>query len=144
MKDPLAQFRRSPPVADAGLSPEDGIYIAFGAKDKVERLRIRRAGNVPTRSPAYHLLLDVIYDGGFGTNFALLYNFLMVNVTGRNLQPVVLAIETGTADFIQEFDPAKWDKPTDPSAPFIEAMEIFPMEERRHEDAPASKIPADA
>lgn len=128
MSDPLAQFRRQPANAGPkppGREPED--YAAFGAKDKVERLRIRRA-MAPTRAPGYAYLLDIAYDGPFGTNIVLVYTFLMVMVRGRNLQPVIMALETNTADFIQEYDPDKWPKPTDPKAPFIESIEVVVKE----------------
>ena len=124
--DPLAAFRKKP---IAGGTPpvkvkEKEGYLAFGAKDKVDRLKIRRAMN-PTRSPGYHYLLDVVYDDGYGMNFVLVYTFLMVLVRGQNLQSVVFALETSTADFIQEFDPDRWDKPTDKTAPLIEAIEVI-------------------
>lgn len=52
-------------------NPKDE-YAAFGAKDKVTRLRIRRA-MAPTRSPGYAYLLDVVYDSQYGTNFVLVF-----------------------------------------------------------------------
>lgn len=124
MADPLAQYRKRPagtPTTPAAGEPEG--YLAFGAKDKVDRLKIRRA-NEPTRSPGYAYLLDVVYDGPFGTNFVLVYTFLMVLVKGSHLQPIVMALETGTADFIQEFDPDRWSRPRDENAPLIESIEV--------------------
>jgi len=115
MSDPLAQYRKPP--------PPPGEYVAFDAKDNVSRLKIGRA-NDPTRSPGYNYLLDVVYDGEFGTNFTLIYTFLMVLVRGRNLQPVVMALQMGTADFIQEFDPDRWQMPKDEKAPFIESIHV--------------------
>lgn len=38
-------------------------------------------------------------------------------------------LKTPTADFIQEFDPEKWAKPTDPNAPFIESIEVVVKED---------------
>jgi hypothetical protein len=113
MADPLAQFRKTPqtPAPGATTPPKDtDAYAAFGTKDKVFRLRIRRA-MAPTRSPGYAYLLDVVYDGSFGTNFVLVYTFLMVLVRGKNLQSLVFALENGMVDFIQEFDPDRWASP---------------------------------
>ncbi len=124
MNDPLAQFRKRPggiAAPPTGEGPE--VYAAFGAKDKVERLKIRRA-LAPTRAPGYAYLLDLAYDGSFGTNFVLVYTFMVVMVRGRNLQPVTMALESGTCDFIQEFDAEQWTKPSDPKAPFIESIEV--------------------
>ena len=52
----------------------------------------------------------------------------MVMVRGRNLQPVIMALEMATADVIQEFDPDRWDKPTDEKAPFIDSIEVVVQE----------------
>ena len=125
MADPLAQYRKQPPGAAAETTPPKDAdeYAAFDAKDRVDRLKIRRT-NDPTRSPGYAYLLDVVYDGSYGTNFVLVYTFLMVLVRGRNLQPVILALEMGTAEFIQEFDADRWQKPADGKLPFIESIEV--------------------
>ena len=123
--DPLAEFRKTPPAPRGGPIPpkEADEYVAFGTKDKVNRLRIRSV-MAPVNAPGYHILLNVVCDGEYGTNFVLLYTVLMVLVRGKNLQKVVFAIENGQADFIQEFDPDKWQKPTDANAAIIESIEI--------------------
>ena len=92
--DPLAEFRKTPPVPRGGVIPPKAAdeYVAFGTKDKVNRLRIRSV-MAPVNSPGYHILLNVVYDGEFGTNFVLLFTVLMVLVRGKNLQKVVFAIE---------------------------------------------------
>ncbi|HEV2693072.1 MAG TPA: hypothetical protein VG347_09285 [Verrucomicrobiae bacterium] len=129
--DPLAAYRKQPLSGGetSKKGKENGGYVAFDAKDKVDRLRIRRAAG-PTRSPGYHYLLDVAYDGDYGTNFVLVYTFMMVMVKGQNLKSVIFALETGTADYIQEFDGSKWEKPTDKAAPFIESIEVIVQDSR--------------
>jgi len=130
MADPLAQFRKTPAPsggAGPGKPKEPDEYLAFAAKDKVTRLRIRRA-MAPTRSPGYPYLLDVVYDGSYGTNFVLVFTFLMVLVRGKNLQQLVFALESGNVDFIQEFDPDRWGKPKDETAAFIESIEVVVQE----------------
>ncbi|MGA2868931.1 MAG: hypothetical protein ABSF34_07210, partial [Verrucomicrobiota bacterium] len=52
------------------------------------------------------------------------YTILGVKVSGKNLQPVIMALLAGTADFIQEYDRNQWPKPTDVQAPFIESIEV--------------------
>lgn len=52
----------------------------------------------------------------------------MVLVRGKNLQPVISALENGMADYIQEFDPDRWQKPTDPNAAIIESVEVVVQE----------------
>ena len=128
-QDPLAQYRRTPaaPGGTQARPRETDEYVAFDGKDKVSRLRIRRA-MAPTRSPGYAYLMDVVYDGGYGTNFVLVYTFLMVLVRGKNLQALIYALENGMADFIQEFDSERWAKPADANAAFIESIEIVVQE----------------
>lgn len=127
--DILSQFRRTPsaPLKESVPPKEPEAYAAFGTKDKVHRLRIRSAAEL-THSPGYNLLLDVVYDGQMGTHFMLVYTVLMVLVQGKNLQKVVFAIENSMADHIQEFDAARWQKPADASAPFIDSIQIKVIE----------------
>jgi len=130
MNDPLAQFRRKP-SASAGMSgtgqtpppkSPDG-YVAFDTKDRVARLKIFKK-NYPTHTPGYHYLLDVVYSGQNVTQIVLVFTFLMVFIKGKNLQPIVSALELGTADFIREFDPATWPKPDDSQATVIENINV--------------------
>jgi hypothetical protein len=133
MNDPLAEFRRKPLDSKAAKTAgpaEPSGYLAFNAKDKVERLRICRASGL-IRTPRYVDLLDVVSDEA-GTNFVLIYNFIMVLVAGRNLREVIMALESGTAEWIQEFDADQWPKPADESAPFIQSIEVVV---KTHEDA---------
>jgi hypothetical protein len=127
MNDPLAQYRRQPPGSMATETPppkSPDEYLAFDAKDKVERLSIRY-GKADSRTPSYGYLLDIAHDGRFGTKFVLYYSFMMVvEVEGKNLLPVIMAIQMGTADFIQEYDPDRWQKPKDSKAPFIESIKV--------------------
>lgn len=123
--DPLANFRKRTANGPAEITLPNGgdEYVAFAAKDRVERLKIKRA-KYPTHAPGYAYLLDIIYDGQDGTDFVLVYTILGVKVTGKNLQPVIMALLAGTADYIQEYDRAKWPKPVDAKAPLIESIEI--------------------
>jgi hypothetical protein len=129
MPDPFAPYRKKPlSEAEETPPPKGGDeYLAFDAKDKVDRLRIRRA-SAPTRAPGYAYLLDLVYDGPYGTEIVLVYTFLMVIVRGKNLLPVVMAIEMGTADYIQQFDADRWQRPKDDKAPIIDSIEVIVQE----------------
>ncbi len=125
MNDPLAQYRKKPVANVAEPTPPKGPeeYVAFDAKDKVSRLSIRQA-NAQARSPGYGYLLDITHDGPYGTNFVLYYSYmLMVLVDGQNLQPVIMAIQMGTAEFIQEYDPDRWT--------------LNPRTKKRHSSSPS-------
>lgn len=130
VKDPLEKFRARPlanaaPPVEAVAPAQAAEYVAFGVKDRVERLKIRRANGAMTRTPAYLHLLDIVHDGEFGTNIALIYTFLMVVIKGKHLQHLIMALETSTADFVQEFDARQWGKPQDTAAAFIESIEVL-------------------
>jgi hypothetical protein len=123
--DPLAAFRRkASDIESASLNrpKEPETYAAFGGKDRVERLEIRRA-MAPFRAPRYLLLDDLSFDGFYGTNFVLVFSSMMVLVEGRNLQSLVAAIKTSTVEFIQEYHPDLWEKPADDAA-FISSIQI--------------------
>jgi len=134
MADPLEPYRKSPglgrgvstaattPAAPAASGQPPEAYLAFATKDKVDRLKLRPALS-PWRAPAYVHLLDVTSDGPFGKNFTLIFTFITVLVRGRNLQPVVAALEGGHAEFIQQYHPDLWPPPAD-DAPVIELLEI--------------------
>lgn len=126
MNDPLAQYRKKPigSVTEPPQVKGPEEYVAFDVKDKVDRLSIRKADG-QARTPSYGYLLDIAHDEP-GTSFMLYYSYmLMVLVVGRNLKPVIMAIQMGTAEFIQEYDPARWPKPKDDKAPFIESIEFI-------------------
>jgi hypothetical protein len=122
--DPLAQFRKTKPVptGDMMTPKEPNGYVAFGTKDRVLRLRIRSA-MAPVQAPGYNILLNVSYDGDYGTNFVLMFTVMDVLVRGKNLQKMVYAIENNMADFIQEFDSDRWEKP-DATAAIIDSIEV--------------------
>jgi hypothetical protein len=127
MNDPLAQYRKKPVGNSTTETPPPKSpveYSAFDAKDNVDRLSIRQA-NTQSRTPGYAYLLDITHDGPFGTNFVLYYSFMMVvMVEGKNLQPVIMAIQMGTAEFIQEYDADRWPVPKDNKAPFIDSIKV--------------------
>jgi hypothetical protein len=126
MADPLAPYRRkntsgpatSPPVMAAS------DYVAFAGKDRCERLEIRRK-MAPARAPRYFNLDDIAFDPVYGTNVALIFTRMVVLVRGKNLQAIIVALKSDMAEFIQEFDPDRWEMPKDTTAPFIESIEVI-------------------
>jgi hypothetical protein len=134
--DPLAKFRRPAiePAKPAVEYKEAETYAAFAAKDRVERLQIRRVQDMH-RAPRYLHLADIGWDGHYGLTCSLFFDDLIVLIRGKNLQGMVAALLSGTAEFIQEYHPELWDKPPD-DAPIIEYMEIHV---RGEQSAPESK-----
>ena len=142
MSDTFAQWRKSPiqPHVSATVADSSSAYLAFEAKDRVERLEIRPA-SAPIHAAGYGSLLDIVFDRS-GTNFVLLFSFMMVLVRGRNLHSVFAALKNGTASFIEEFDSDRWTDPKDPKLPFIESIKVVakkegpPLEEMESSFAP--------
>lgn len=138
MVDPLEQFRRKKPAATAvGIAEDradidDGEYRAFHAVDRRQiRLKIR-----PTLAPwdrvTYSYLLHMPEDD-HGTYLALVFTYLTVVIKGRNLQELAEAIADERCEFIQAYNPAKWSKPKDVSAAYIERIEIQAAARERSE-----------
>jgi hypothetical protein len=118
--DRLLGVRDKKPAAKG--SSGKPAYEAFDAKDRSKYLQIRTASGAH-RAPAYAYLLDVISNGDKGTEIALLFSFMEVKITGRNLQNMAHALVKRECAFIQEFDYGKFEPP-EPIEPFIEGLEI--------------------
>ena len=138
VNDPLAAFRRGPAIPDqTSESPaetiDDGEYRAFHAVDRGQKsLSIRAMGTAWVRA-VYSFLQYIAEDAGRGRMFYIVYGFMVVEVRGRNLIPVVNAIDSGNCVFIQQFDSGAWKKPKDTSAPFIESIQFHHGAEKRGE-----------
>lgn len=134
--DPLSSFRRPSHAVSAPptLNAQGEEYAAFATKDRTARLRVRCAFE-PSHALAYHCLLDVVYDDTTWTNFSLVFTFGVVLVRGEHLAPVVSAIEMGSADFIQEFDSARWRRPDARNATIITTIQVRMQGESAAPDA---------
>ena len=133
--DPLARFQREQ-LAHAisnreEQSSKEGIqtYQAFTLMDKTDkttRLQIRRAIGL-THSAAYSSLLDVCYDGFHGTELVLIYSFMQVKIKGKNLQPLISAIEKHECVAIRDYHP-QFFTPAKPHEAIIDSIEVLTRE----------------
>ena len=120
------------PMLSSSPRPEakpDRAYVAFTVRDQAERLEINRAA-APTRFPATSYLLDISYDRFHQSAFTLVYTFMVVDVQGWNLEPVVDAISLGNCGCITEFDKHQHDQPGK-GQPLIESIQITTVDEAR-------------
>jgi len=127
--DPLQRFRRP------GGAPEPAPQPATPAASKDEyepfksvtrrqlRLKIRPYLRAWERI-GYAYLHRIVEDGDYGKQIALVYQFAVIVIKGRNLQVIAEAIGDEQCEFIQAFDPDKWEQPSDESKPFIESIDI--------------------
>src|ERR1017187_5163308 len=106
----------------------DRAYLAFETSDRAERLHIVR-GAGPSRFPSYSYLLDISFDHHLQSAFTLIYTFMIVEVTGRNLETVVPAIGRGKSNCSRESH-AKLNAPPAEAEPFIEKITITAADEK--------------
>lgn len=105
-------------------------YAAFKPVDReVKRLGIRPVSG-PWFRMSNHYLQYITEDGGRGRIFHLTCGFLVVEVRGKQLQPVIHAIDRECCEFIQAFDPAKWELP-EVGAPLIESIKCWHPKDAR-------------
>jgi hypothetical protein len=109
-------------------APTDRAYVAFEIRERAERLQIIR-GAGPSRFPNYNYLLDISFDHHLQSSVTLIYSFMIVEITGSNLEPVVHAISLGNCDRIREYHPKVYDPPAQ-GDPLIEKIQITVADEK--------------
>lgn len=127
-RDPKQVLKDARRVSKHGTSDdprgEDAIdaYIPYETSAHTqERMHIIRHDDT-MHYPSYRYLMDIIHtedcDG-----IVLVYSFLMVKVTGQNLDELIEHIAQGDITFIQKFNPKRWARP-EKGQPIIERVEI--------------------
>jgi hypothetical protein len=118
---------KAPPMARPA-APPDRAYVAFEIREHADRLHIMRCAG-PSRFPSYSYLLDISFDHHLQSAFTLIYTFMIVEVTGSNLEPVVNAISFGNCERIREYHPKLYDPPAQ-GEPLIEKIQITAADEK--------------
>jgi hypothetical protein len=134
-RDPLTDEKllplKAPPEARPAArpaAPRERAYVAFEIREHADRLHIIR-GAGPSRFPNYHYLLDISFDHHLQSAFTLIYTFMIVEVTGANLEPVVYAISSGNCERIREYHPKLHDR-AGQGEPVIEKIQITAADEK--------------
>ncbi len=122
--DPLAEFRRPGSIPAALPDVEDTGYRAFSvASGSARPLRIDIR---PARSLAfsrfYAGLSEIQYDHLDYSGVILVFATKRVRLKGRNLRPVIEALNAGTCEYVAELDDG--DTAPDDDAPVIEQISI--------------------
>jgi hypothetical protein len=117
----------SPPAVGSAAS-HARAYAAFETRERADRLHIMRCAG-PSRFPNYNYLLDISFDHHLQSAFTLIYTFMIVEVTGSNLWPVVDAISHGNCERIREYHPKLYDHPA-LGEPLIEKVQITAADEK--------------
>jgi hypothetical protein len=137
-EDILAKFRRpgSPPPEPEPEKTGPEPYEAFKAVNRRQlRLHIRPVGS-PGERMTYGYLHRIVDDEGRDEQLALVFSFAVVILRGRDLYPVADAIAEERAEWVQQWDAARWPMPPE-DKPFIESIVIHvgrePMQEAQEE-----------
>ena len=125
MNDPLSAFRKEDNRNNSQSAAGSGLkaYEAFRCREKTENLEIRPVLN-ESRAPSYRYLMDIGFNGDYGTELMIYFSFMMVKVAGKNMQPIVRAIIEGKLASIHEFHPNEFAAPAK-DAPIITSIEYI-------------------
>lgn len=139
-QDPLEPFRGKPAAPKVLAGPQRVPYEAFRrAETRLYRLKVRPRLRAWERVP-YSYLLRIVEDGVFGTQIGLIYSFAVIILQGRNLQVVAEAIDAERCEFVQQFDPERWAKPSDAKVPIIERIDFHVQSRVEASDALLAEI----
>lgn len=106
------------------VSHEQPPYVALETKDKVLSFVVRSLSNGFRYSFAYHTLSTTALHEPQADMLTLITDRAVIDLYGKNLLPVALALEMHTASSITEYSPEMFLQPTDKAAPFIERIEV--------------------
>ena len=102
----------------------DRTYIPFKVIDNPPRGLYIRTITQGSLHPRYNHLADIRFDHDHETYFTLIYNFMVVRVSGQYLGPIVHAINAELCEFIHEYHVKLYDAPAK-GTPVIEKIEII-------------------
>ena len=105
-----------------GFASANREYVAFETRRRVQCLHTHCATQ-PSMFPAYHYLMNTIYDHNFDGVFRLIYSFMAVEVSGRSLGPIVHSLSFHACACIREFH-SKLYEPPRKGSPLIEKIQI--------------------
>jgi hypothetical protein len=86
-------------------------YEAFDNTGKPSPYTEIRCVLQPSQSPQSRFFMAAVFSADYDEAFTLLYNYMAVEVKGRNLGAVRRAIQSGRCEFIQEYNENEFTKP---------------------------------
>jgi hypothetical protein len=105
--------------------PNPRAYQAIDPQDKTRRdsleLRLKDGRRYWLKHADRHLMAL----SPDQTALTLFFYSMSVVIQGRNLAEVATAIDGRNTPYLCEYHAAKWDKPIDLGAPFIESMQLY-------------------
>lgn len=133
--------RIAPSQPEAGTTepPDDDEYRAWGSvpENKGERLDLRLRSSLPGvdeegEELTLHYLLTISYthSKAYGDRVTLYFADRLVTMEGRNLRGLRRDFAAGKADYVQEFNPARWPELREDRA-IITKIEIIKQDEEQ-------------
>ncbi len=99
-------------------------YSAFETKDKPLGFTLRCTSIHVHYTFFMHNLLTIVLNSPADDFFTLITNNAVIEVYGRNLQPITAAFGLHTLHSMTEFSPDIFLPPSDDSQPYIEKIEV--------------------
>jgi hypothetical protein len=100
-------------------------YKAWETKDKPLGFTVRCTSIRVHYTFYFHHLLTVALNSPDDDFFSLITSNAVIQVYGRNLQPITAAFALHTCQSITEFSPEMFLPPSEDSQPFIEKIEVM-------------------
>lgn len=100
-------------------------YVALETKDKVLAFVVRSPSNGFRYSFAYHTLAITALHDPTADALTIITDRGVIDLYGKNLLPVAVALEMHTAYSLTEFSPEMHLSPSDNTAPIIERIEVM-------------------
>jgi len=125
---PSASPPAKPPSAPARVVSRDARqpYEAFENQVRTPTVEIRCFSTGLSYSLPYAHIGAIVFE--FMTGRKLMFTGCghAVTINGRNLRPIVLALNLHTCGYIQDFHPEAFilPQPEDPAAPFVESIKV--------------------
>jgi hypothetical protein len=121
--------------------PQSREYQALDPKDKTRRrsveLRMKDGRRYWLKYADRHLMA-LRPDH---TELAVFFYSMSIVITGQNLAEAATAIDGENVAWLQEFDPKRWDRPTDSAAMVIEAIELYQPKPGKDAGSDAPAVP---
>ena len=108
--------------------PGQGEYEAFKVVDRRQVSLLLRPLSGAHHWVSYSTLLRIESADPSGSALLLFFTSLAVSIEGRNLHEVADAIAKGRCSFVEQFDPARHNKPANPHTPLIEHITTYAPE----------------
>jgi hypothetical protein len=118
-----APLRRSAIVQDR-QNGRKKPYEAFDTTGKPCPYTEFRCVSLPSQSPQSRFFLEAVFRADEDTALTLLYSFLAVEIRGRHLRAIRLAVQNGCCSFLQEIDEAIFLPPGN-DVPVIESIRFL-------------------